>query len=106
MLDASSQSSRQSVLVDCASSARAKQLVANEESMSKAKDEIRPEYRREELGRGVRGKYHARVSRGTNLVILNEEVAKAFPSSEAVNEALRTLVRLTRTNVAKMDSTG
>jgi hypothetical protein len=63
--------------------------------MSKAKDEIRPEYRREELGRGVRGKYHARVRRGTNLVILNEEVAKAFPSSEAVNEALLELLSLT-----------
>lgn len=63
--------------------------------MSKAKDDIRPEYRREELGRGVRGKYHARVSRGTNLVVLDDEIAKAFPSSEAVNEALLGLLNLT-----------
>lgn len=65
--------------------------------MSKAKDDIRPEYRREELGRGVRGKYLVRVSRGTNLVVLDDQVAKAFPSSEAVNEALLGLLNLTET---------
>lgn len=63
--------------------------------MGKAKDDIRPEYRRKDLGRGVRGKYHARVSRGTNLVVLEGEVAKAFPNSEAVNEALLGLLNLT-----------
>lgn len=63
--------------------------------MSKAKDDLRPEYRREELGRGVRGKYLARVSRGTNLVALDAQVAKAFPNSEAVNEALLGLLTLT-----------
>lgn len=63
--------------------------------MSKAKDEIRPEYRREDLGKGTRGKYQARVSKGTNLVLLNEEVAKAFPTTEAVNEALAGLLALT-----------
>lgn len=62
--------------------------------MSKAKDEIRPEYRREGLGKGVRGKYLARVSKGTNLVLLNEDVAKAFPTTEAVNEALTGLLAL------------
>jgi hypothetical protein len=63
--------------------------------MSKAKDELRREYRREELGKGVRGKYFARVSKGTNLVLLNEEVAKAFPTTDAVNEALTGLLELT-----------
>ena len=62
--------------------------------MSKAKDEIRPEYRREDLGKGIRGKYLARVSKGTNLVLLNEDVAKAFPTTEAVNEALTGLLAL------------
>ena len=62
--------------------------------MSKSKDEIRPEYRRDDLGKGVRGKYLARVSKGTNLVLLNEDVAKAFPTSEAVNEALTGLLAL------------
>lgn len=89
------QSSQLSGLVDFASSALERQLVTNEASMSKAKDEIRPEYRREDLGRGIRGKYFARVSRGTNLVVLEDKVAKAFPSSEAVNEALLGLLKLT-----------
>ncbi len=64
-------------------------------SMCKAKEEIRPEYRREDLGKGTRGKYLARVSKGTNLVPLNEEVAKAFPTTEAVNEALAGLLAFT-----------
>lgn len=64
--------------------------------MSKAKDEMRAEYRREDLGKGVRGKYFARVSKGTNVVLLNEKVAKAFPNSEAVNEALLGLLALTK----------
>lgn len=63
--------------------------------MSKAKDELRREYKREDLGKGVRGKYHARVSKGTNLVLLNEDVAKAFQTTEAVNEALTGLLTLT-----------
>jgi hypothetical protein len=61
--------------------ALAKRLVTSEVSVSKVEDETKPEYRREELGRGVRGKYLARVSRGTNLVALDAQVAKAFPCS-------------------------
>lgn len=63
--------------------------------MSKAKDDIREEYRREDLGKGVRGKYHGRASRGTNLVLLDDRVAKAFPTADAVNEALLGLLSLT-----------
>ena len=64
--------------------------------MSKVKDEMRAEYRREDLGKGVRGKYYGRASRGTNLVLLDDRVAKAFPTSEAVNEALLGLLSLTQ----------
>ena len=67
----------------------------NEEFMSKVKVEMRAEYRREDLGTGVRGKYFDRVSKGTNLVLLNEKVAKAFPNGDAVNEALMGLLALT-----------
>ena len=63
--------------------------------MSKADEEMRPEYRREDLGKGVRGKYFARVTKGSNLVLLNDKVAKAFPTGEAVNEALLGLLELT-----------
>lgn len=63
--------------------------------MNKAKDDMRTEYRREDLGKGVRGKYFGRVVRGTNLVLLDSKVAKAFPTSAAVNEALLGLLSLT-----------
>lgn len=46
---------------------------------------MRTEYRREDLGKGVRDKYFARVSKGRNLVLLNDKVIKAFPTGEAVN---------------------
>ena len=63
--------------------------------MSKFKDEMRNDYRREDLGKGVRGKYLARVSKGTNLVLLDDKVAKSFPTGEAVNQALLGLLALT-----------
>ena len=43
---------------------------------------------------GVRGKYAARYPKGTNVVVLAPDVAEVFPDSIAVNEALRTLVRM------------
>jgi hypothetical protein len=45
---------------------------------------------------GVRGKYVARLRKGNNLVLLEAEVAAAFPSAEAVNEALRGVLNTTR----------
>jgi hypothetical protein len=45
---------------------------------------------------GVRGKYVARLRKGSNLVLLDPEVAAAFPSAEAVNEALRGALNTTR----------
>lgn len=62
--------------------------------MSKAKEDMRTEYRRADLGKGVRGKYFERVSKGSNLVLLNDKVAKAFPTPEAVNNALLGLLSL------------
>ncbi len=63
--------------------------------MNTDNDEMRTEYRREELGKGVRGKYAARYSKGTNLVLLDDKVAKAFPTAAAVNSALLALLALT-----------
>ena len=57
-------------------------------------DDIRPEYDFSSLGGGVRGKYYARVAAGSNLVLLDPDVAKAFPSQEAVNRALRMLAEI------------
>ena len=59
-------------------------------------DDLRPEYDFRALGPGVRGKYYRRFQAGTNVAVLAPDVAKAFPTSEAVNEALRTVLRVTR----------
>lgn len=61
----------------------------------KNSDGLRPEYKREDLGKGVRGKFLNSYNKGSNLVLLNPEVAKAFPSSAAVNEALDRSLQLT-----------
>ena len=47
---------------------------------------------------GVRGKYYKRYKLGSNIIVLDPEVAAVFQSSEAVNEALRTLIRTARHN--------
>ena len=57
---------------------------------------MRPEYDFASMKGGVRGKYVARLRKGSNLVLLEPEVAAAFPSAEAVNEALRGVLNTTR----------
>jgi hypothetical protein len=44
------------------------------------------------FSKGVRGKYAKQVAEGTNVVILDPEIAKLFPTSEAVNNALRRII--------------
>ena len=56
-------------------------------------DELRPEYDRSVLKNGVRGKYLTEYRSGTNLVLLNDDVAKAYPNAGAVNDALRRLMQ-------------
>lgn len=55
--------------------------------------DIRAEYDFASMTGGVRGKYAERYKAGVNLVLLEPEVAEAFPTAAAVNEALRTLMR-------------
>lgn len=65
-------------------------------------DGLRPEYDMRELLRtGVRGKYAERYKDGTNLVLLDPDVAKAFPDEQSVNEALRLVIELTKIPSAK-----
>lgn len=60
-------------------------------------DDLRPEYElRELLEVGVQGKYAGRYREGTNVVLLDEDVAEAFPTDESVNEALRLVIQLTK----------
>jgi hypothetical protein len=61
----------------------------------KSSDELRPEYDlREMLKGGVRGKYAKRYHAGTNLILLDPDIRKAFRSERAVNEALRLVIEL------------
>ena len=55
-------------------------------------DEMRAEYRREDLGPLVRGKYAARYAKCTNIVVIDPKLTKVFPNSDAVNDALRNLL--------------
>ena len=58
-------------------------------------DELCPEYDVKSLLKdGVRGKYAKKYREGTNLVLLEPDVAKAFPNEKAVNEALRLVIKL------------
>lgn len=69
--------------------------VTGKEVMKKVtKDELRPEYLRNELGPGIRGKYFRSYQEGTNLVLLSPDVAAAFPTEKAVNDALRSLIKV------------
>ena len=71
--------------------------------MRKAKetDELRAEYRREDLGIGVRGKYFESYGKGTNLVLLSPDVAKVFTTEEEVNQALRSLISLAKKSAGR-----
>jgi hypothetical protein len=62
-------------------------------------EELRPEYHREDLGPLTRGKYAARVRAASNVVILDPDVAEAFPNAQAVNSALRALLELAKSTV-------
>jgi hypothetical protein len=57
-------------------------------------DDLRPEYDPGLLARGIRGKYHAQYTAGTNLALLAPDVRAAFQTDAEVNEALRMLIRL------------
>ena len=62
---------------------------------NKMNDELRPEYDLGELLKGgVRGKYAKRYHAGTNLVLLDPDVRRAFRNERAVNDALRLVIEL------------
>ena len=60
---------------------------------SEEEDDLRPEYDFSKMKGGVRGKYVERYREGTNVVLLDPDVAAAFPDAKAVNDALRLLLR-------------
>ena len=60
-------------------------------STTKSNQDI-PELKREQLGKGVRGKYFQQYTQQSNVVVLKPEIQKAFPTSEAVNQALASML--------------
>ena len=59
-------------------------------------DDLRPEYDFGSMKGGVRGKHARRARAGTNIVLIEPDVADAFPTEEAVNEALKGVLNTTR----------
>jgi len=62
--------------------------------MKKVEDEMRAEYKRSDFGKLERGKFFKEVAKGTSVAFIDPKLAKAFPTSEAVNQALRGLLAL------------
>ena len=61
-------------------------------------DELRIEYKRADFGPMVRGKYAARMKKASNVVVLDPDVAEAFPNAKVVNETLRRLLELAKSS--------
>src|SRR2546421_8682828 len=85
--------------------ARVSRLAEKENSMKKIEseieqDELRPEYDLSQLKGRVRGKYAERYRAGTNLVLLEPDVAAAFPDAKTVNEALRSLIKVAQSQAS------
>ena len=86
-----------------ASLARGFQRDVKDNNMKKSRNKARPQERDEntmrpeyDFSKAVRGATAARYAQGTNVVLLDPDVAEIFPDARAVNEALRTFARLTR----------
>jgi len=62
-------------------------------------DDLRPEYDLSKLTGATRGKYYERATAGTTLVLLDRDVADAFPDGETVNQALRALIKVANTQI-------
>lgn len=64
---------------------------------STPKDTLRREYKASDFPAGlVRGKYASKAAASSNIVVLDPELAMAFPSSAAVNDALRALLQVAK----------
>jgi hypothetical protein len=68
-----------------------KDAITKKPQSKRRTDEMRAEY---DFSGGVRGKYVDRYRQGTNVVLLDPELAEAFPDSKSVNDALRALVAI------------
>lgn len=71
----------------------------SQNNSSEPKEEMRGEY---DFSGGVRGKYYKQYMEGTNVVLLEPDVAKVFKDSESVNQALRVLMNIAQHQVAQL----
>ena len=71
-------------------------------SAKRMNDDLRPEYDLSQLRGGVRGKYYRQATAGTNLVLIEPELANVFPNTESVNRALRLLVETAEAAAARL----
>lgn len=62
----------------------------------KETDELREEYDLSQMHGGARGKYAERYKQGSNVVVLAPDVLEVFPNAEAVNDALRMLIKIAK----------
>ncbi|MDP2982527.1 MAG: hypothetical protein Q8O92_04265 [Candidatus Latescibacter sp.] len=62
-------------------------------------NDLRPEYHREDFGVMVRGKYSSRMKESSNVIVLDPDIAEAFPNAKTVNQALRGLIELAKGSV-------
>ena len=60
--------------------------------MSNSNEDIEKEYDLKSLGKGVRGKHFEQYTKGTNVVVIDPDLSKAFPNAKAVNDALRKIL--------------
>ncbi len=67
-------------------------------------DKLRDDYDFSKLGKAVRGKYAKRVKAASNVILLDEDVAKVFPNERSVNEALRLLISLANGQVSQSEN--
>lgn len=70
--------------------------------MKKTESEMRAEYKRADFAKLERGKFFKEASKGTSVALIEPKLAKAFPTSEAVNEALRGLLALGADETARI----
>jgi len=73
--------------------------IMKKKSETKLDDDLRAEYDFSKMKGGVRGKYAKQFHAGTNLILLEPDIAKVFPNDEAVNEALRQLIKIAKARV-------
>ena len=66
----------------------------NKNTYNEMDDDLRPEYDLSQLKGGVRGKYASKYKEGTNVILLEPDVAEVFKDNESVNEALRLLIKI------------